>query len=130
MYRFPLVLTLLVIYIGYSLLVYTRGTAGPLNDAPVSLQVSEGKRIWQEKNCTSCHQLYGLGGYLGPELTTVTSDPTRGVDYARAFLINGGPRMPNFRFSGEEIEDILAFLRYVDTTAVTYKKYAHGARLP
>jgi nitric oxide reductase subunit C len=27
-----------------------------------------GKKIYQEYNCQSCHQIFGLGGYLGQNL--------------------------------------------------------------
>lgn len=80
-----------------------------------------GKNIYQKNNCTSCHQLFGLGGFLGPELTTVISDKNRGVVYAKTFLQFGGNRMPNFHFTNEEIDNIIAYLQYVDNNASTYK---------
>lgn len=78
--------------------------------------------LYQKHNCTACHQLYGLGGYLGPELTTVISQKGKGELYAKAFLQSGTQRMPNFHLTGEEVQDLLEFLTYVDSTAVTYKK--------
>jgi hypothetical protein len=83
-------------------------------------QAARGKRLYQEHNCTACHQIYGLGGYLGPELTTVMSDPARGEAYARAILTSGTQRMPDFKLSQGETDQLLAFLKYVDTTALTY----------
>jgi nitric oxide reductase subunit C len=88
----------------------------------MSLPAGHGKEIWQQNNCTSCHQLFGMGGFLGPDLTTVFSDSLRGPAYARAFLQNGGSRMPNFKFSEDEIDAVLAYLQYVDSNASTYKK--------
>ena len=88
----------------------------------MNLQAQSGKNIYQKHNCTSCHQLFGMGGYLGPELTTVISDKSRGEVYARTFLQFGGSRMPNFHFSKEEVDDVIAFLQYVDAHATTYKK--------
>lgn len=29
----------------------------------------EGKTVWQEHNCISCHTLFGNGGYVGDDLT-------------------------------------------------------------
>ena len=80
-----------------------------------------GKLLFQKYNCTSCHQLYGLGGYLGPELTTVISQQGKGEFYANAFLKSGTQRMPDFHLSEEEVNDLVQFLKYVDKTAVTYK---------
>lgn len=85
-------------------------------------QVAKGKLLFQQYNCTACHQLYGLGGYLGPELTTAYSDTHRGELYMKAFLKNGGTRMPKFNFTNDEINAILSFLKYVDATATTYKR--------
>lgn len=113
---------LFVSYTLYSIIIYTKGTA---NDVilPAAEQaiVNKGKALFQKYNCTSCHQLYGLGGYLGPELTTAWSDKNRGELYMKAFLKAGGPRMPNFQFTDEETDAILSYLKYVDSTAVTYK---------
>ena len=119
----PLVFAVLfILYMAYGLVVYTKGTTNSivLSPAEASL-VDKGKIIYQEKNCTACHQLYGLGGYLGPELTTAWSDPSRGELYMRAFLKAGGRRMPNFHFTEEDIVSLLHFFHYVDTTATTYK---------
>jgi nitric oxide reductase subunit C len=77
--------------------------------------------IFQEKNCTACHQLFGLGGYLGPDLTTVISEKGKGELYVRAVLGYGMGRMPDFRFSAEEIDCLVSFLAYVDSTATTYR---------
>lgn len=88
----------------------------------MSLKEQAGKNIYQKNNCTSCHQLFGMGGFLGPELTTVISDKNRGEVYARTFLQFGGNRMPNFHFTKEEMDEVIAFLQYVDTHATTYKK--------
>ncbi len=81
-----------------------------------------GKQIYHKFNCQSCHQIFGLGGYLGPELTTVISDQHRGEAYAKAFLLNGGgTRMLNFNFNEEQVEALLDYLKYVDANAFTYK---------
>src|SRR5262245_11266602 len=111
------------IYLIYSFTVYTKGTEISLSvSAEEKTGISKGKKLFQQHNCIACHQLYGLGGYLGPELTTAFSDPNRGEIYMRTFLMAGGQRMPNYHFSTEEISSIISYLKYVDETAVTYKK--------
>lgn len=72
----------------------------------------QGKMLWQQKNCTSCHQLYGLGGHLGPDLTNVSSERT--PEYIEAFLKSGTNVMPNFNLNEQEIEALKAFLKTVD----------------
>ena len=114
---------LFALYAGYSILVYTKGTQSKLVYSPAEqTQIAKGKALYQQYNCSSCHQLYGLGGYLGPELTTAWSDKNRGEAYIKALLKSGGARMPNFHFSDEDIEAITNYLKYVDATAVTYKQ--------
>ena len=116
-------LALFLSYVGYSAFVYTSGTESNIAfTKPVSESIDHGRLLFQKYNCISCHQLYGLGGYLGPELTTSWSDPKVGEQIMRTFLQYGGTRMPNFHFTAKEIDDILSFLKYVDSTAVTYKQ--------
>ena len=114
---------LFLCYIAYSAAVYTKGTVDTIGDrsSAQQLQIEKGKSLFQENNCISCHQLYGLGGYLGPELTTAWSDKQKGPAYMRAMLTAGGSRMPDFNFTEEQVSDILRFLQYVDSTAITYK---------
>ncbi len=109
---------LLFSYVGDSFIVYTRGTESSvtLND-----DAKRGRALFQKYNCASCHQVYGLGGYLGPELTTAWSDPSRGEHYIRAFLQTGGRRMPNFSFNVEEVNALLEYLKHIDSTAVKIK---------
>ena len=116
-------LTLICSYLCYTILLYYKGTEDTTNlSATEKVEVLKGKAIFQKYNCTSCHQLYGLGGYLGPELTTTYSNKMRGENAIRSFLENGGPRMPNFHFSKQEINQLVAFLKYVDASAISYKQ--------
>ena len=82
----------------------------------MSEQAIQGEILWQKSNCTACHQLYGLGGYLGPDLTNVISRPGKGPNYVKAFLNSGVKAMPLFHFSEKEKDDIVAFLSHVDKT--------------
>jgi len=109
---------LFITYITYSSWVYTRGTD---RASIMSSHQELGKQIYQEYNCQSCHQLFGLGGYLGPELTTVISDKNRGELYARILLENGAIRMPNFHLSPKQVNALIDYLKYVDANAFTYK---------
>ena len=112
-------ISLVLLYAAYSLIVYTKGTE--VKNFSFSKKEQEaikcGKQLYQQYNCQSCHQLYGLGGYLGPELTTAYSDKHRGEAYLRAMLQNGGNRMPDFKFNKKEVDELIAYLKYVDSTA-------------
>lgn len=116
-------ISLFVTYMVYSIIVYTKGTEKKIVlSAEEQIMIKNGSLLFQRHNCTACHQLYGLGGYLGPELTTAYSDPARGELFMKAFLKAGGRRMPNYHFKEEEINALISFLKYVDESAITYKK--------
>jgi len=83
-----------------------------------------GEDLWQKNNCAACHQLYGLGGYLGPDLTNIISDTLKGDKYVAAFLNSGTKSMPKFHFSEREKEEIVAFLTHVDKTGFYPNKNA------
>jgi nitric oxide reductase subunit C len=110
---------LFLTFIAYSFVVYTYGTKLNLHRANES--AIKGKLLFQKHNCISCHQVYGLGGYLGADLTTVISAEGKGEAYVKAFLKSGTPRMPDFKFSDEEIRFIIDYLKDIDQSAVTYK---------
>lgn len=102
---------LVAAYCCYSCLVYAY-SASPVN--PPAAAATAGFEIWQEKNCQACHQLYGLGGYMGPDLTNIMSDKNKGRLYTGAFVKAGSARMPNFNLSDAEVNNVLAFLAWVD----------------
>jgi nitric oxide reductase subunit C len=106
-------MTLCLAFIPYSAYVYTRGTEAS-HIAPMSEQARHGQQLFQDHNCIACHQFYGLGGYMGPDLTNVVSN--KGSAYARAFLMSGTQRMPNFNLNAAELDAMVAFLEFVDTT--------------
>ena len=81
---------------------------------PGMVNSTEGKMLWQQHNCNACHQVYGLGGYLGPDLTNVYS--IKGPAYIRAFLQNGTVIMPNFQLTEQETVALLAFLQDIDAS--------------
>ena len=106
-------------FIVYSFLVYTEGTKG--NGEIMNQKAKHGKFLFQKYNCISCHQVYGLGGYLGPDLTTVISQNGKGPEYAMAFLKTGTIRMPDFHLANDEQENVVEYLKYIDQSAMTYE---------
>ena len=106
-------------FIAYSGIIYTDATESDhrLPEKEVQLAI-KGKTLYQQYNCQSCHQIYGLGGYLGPDLTHAWSDTGRGEPVIRAMLSSGGARMPDFQFNQQQIESLTAYMNYlVGTTA-------------
>lgn len=117
--KFAILSALLISFFIYTAMVYTEGTAVSESNPRLDANANEGKMLWQKYNCSSCHQLYGLGGFLGPDLTTVSS--RKGHAYAKAIILGGTKRMPYYGLSDDEADDIIKFLSYVDSTASQYK---------
>lgn len=111
---------LFITFISYTSWIYTGATD---YGTTMTERQQLGKKIYQDYNCQACHQIFGLGGYLGPELTTVISDKNRGEAYTKVFIENGGgTRMPKFNFTKEQTEALVDYLKYVDANAFSYKK--------
>jgi nitric oxide reductase subunit C len=100
-------------FVVYSSYVYTAGTEAS-HVAPMNDTERYGAAVFQQYNCVACHQFYGLGGYMGPDLTNVIS--SRGEVYARAFITAGTAAMPNLGLAVEEIDAVIAYLAFVDKT--------------
>lgn len=77
-------------------------------------QVRRGIGIWQANNCAACHQLYGLGGYMGPDLTNVFS--TKGPLYISTFVRSGTGRMPAHPLTDTDMDALVRFLQWVDAS--------------
>jgi len=97
----------------YSAYVYTTGTEAA-HIPQMSAEARRGQQVFQKYNCIACHQFYGLGGYMGPDLTNVISN--RSAPYASAFIAAGTASMPNLGLSAEEVADVVAYLGFVDMT--------------
>jgi nitric oxide reductase subunit C len=107
--KIKIVISLVLAFLCYSVFIYS---SLPVKQYSVTDESISGKLIWQQYNCTACHQLYGLGGFLGPDLTNVYS--YRGPDYIRAFVNSGTTIMPKFNLPDSEITALLTYLRIVD----------------
>lgn len=106
--------SLLVFFALYNIVLYKN--AAFVKRRVLSEPALMGQQLWQNSNCTACHQFYGLGGYLGPDLTNVISNPKKGEEYVRN-MINAGVRvMPNYHFTDEEIDCFIAYFKAIDKT--------------
>ena len=89
----------------------------PSAKTEVSAEAAAGKLHWQNKNCASCHLIYGLGGHLGPDLTNVYSK--RSPAYITAFLKHGTVTMPDFKLNTVEIASLISFFQNIDSSGVS-----------
>lgn len=111
--------SLIILFSIDSIIVYTIGTEDDKGKYYLTEEAKRGKLLFQKYNCTACHQLYGLGGYMGPDLTNVISAEGKGELYAKAFLMSGTQRMPNFHLTEDEITALVSYLKYVDKTGIS-----------
>lgn len=81
---------------------------------PLDARAVEGRRLWSKNGCQSCHQLYGFGGFIGPDLTNVA--PRLQPGQLEELLTNGVKQMPAFHMADHEIESIRAFLTAMNET--------------
>lgn len=105
---------LIASFVAYTGLVYTIGTEDSKLTPEASAAIIAGQKVFKSYNCTACHQIYGLGGHLGPDLTNVAS--TKGDQYIEIILKTGLGAMPNFTLSAGEIRDLINFFKALDAT--------------
>ncbi|OSZ78018.1 nitric-oxide reductase [Chitinophagaceae bacterium IBVUCB1] len=104
-------LLLFIIFVSYTLFLFRHCDTKPI---PPTQSAMKGASIWREKNCQSCHQLYGLGGYMGPDLTNIIS--SKAENNARTFIKYGTGKMPNLHLNDEEVDNLVAYLSWIDKT--------------
>ena len=91
---------------------------GQTHEENLTPAVIRGKDLWDTSNCMGCHTLMGEGGYYAPELTRVYE--RRGPEFIRMMLRDpqamypGQRRMQQYDFNESEIEDLVAFLEWVN----------------
>lgn len=111
--------SLVLLFIIHSAFIYTSGEENDAAKHFLTEEAKSGKLVFQQYNCVSCHQLYGLGGYMGPDLTNVISAKGKGELYAGTFIQYGSQKMPNFHLKEGEIKALVAYLKYVDQTGIS-----------
>ena len=106
-----LLAVLVLCFLVQSVLVYTDHV-----DLELSAKAIEGRRLYHESACQVCHQLWGQGGFLGPDLTNAASrvDETR----LASLLTVGSGQMPALHFDSKQIAAMRAFLEELDRAEV------------
>ncbi|MBL8248682.1 MAG: c-type cytochrome [Candidatus Competibacter sp.] len=78
--------------------------------------VVRGKHLWETRNCVGCHTILGEGAYFAPELGNVYK--RRGPEFIKTWIkiqptkAPGRRQMPQFHFSEQQLDDIVAFLKW------------------
>lgn len=114
MRRSGLMVFLLAAYVIVSFFAYTDV---PREDAtpPLTDRERRGLEVFRSRNCHVCHQIYGFGGFLGPDLTNRVTDETLPEEFD-SLLTYGSGRMPALRLSAGDREAVVAYLAAVNRT--------------
>lgn len=107
--------SLCILFIWYTLSIYAGANETRIENFDTK-KAASGRLVWQKYNCQACHQLYGLGGYLGPDLTNVYSAKNKGEEYISALIKSGTKQMPGFQLTTLEMEQLMEFLRSTDAS--------------
>lgn len=95
-------------------LVYTDGVA---QSRPGLTDLErQGRQVFLAHNCYACHQIYGFGGFLGPDLTNAAQRVPRAR--LEELLTHGSKQMPAFALPSADIDAVEAYLRAIDRTGV------------
>ena len=103
----------------------TRQLPERLPTATPSAEVARGKTLWETRNCIGCHTLLGEGAYFAPELGNVYQ--RRGPDFIKIWIkaqptkVPGRRQMPQFNFSDQQLDDLVAFLKW--TSEINTEKW-------
>ena len=81
-------------------------------------QVVAGKRAFERHNCNDCHTILGFGAYYAPDLTRAHTRLgedaiRRRLAHPEVAFADSYRKMPQQRLAGNEIEDLVAYLRWV-----------------
>ncbi|WKW47166.1 cytochrome c [Myroides sp. JBRI-B21084] len=109
-----ILLVLLTLFFIYNFHIYT--DKENYADVVLTQKALRGQHLWYKNNCNSCHQIYGLGGYLGPDLTNIYSFRNQNDAYLKILFNSGIKTMPLFDFNEQEKEELVQFLKEIDQT--------------
>ena len=111
-YRKILLLSLVLAFLIQTYLVYSDATG--LKTGKLSVSASHGRKIWLKNNCQSCHQIYGFGGFLGPDLTNTAFEYD--AEDLRTILQIGPGKMPSIKISKLEAKSLRAYFKELNKT--------------
>ncbi len=120
--RLPIepVSVLLLLVVCYGLISVVSYTDYPRrsDEAPLDELERRGLAVWRSNNCQVCHQIYGYGGFLGPDLTNRVGDATSDDEIA-TLVTSGQGRMPAFDLAADDTEALVAYLRRMNRTGLS-----------
>jgi nitric oxide reductase subunit C len=111
--------TLASLAVFLAMTVETHRSFGALTHAEaLDDQVVAGKRAFERHNCNDCHTILGFGAYYAPDLTRAygrlgEDAVRRRLEAPEVVFAASYRKMPQQHLAPQEIEDVVAFLRWV-----------------
>ncbi len=111
--------TLLSLAVFLAMTVHTHRSFDALTHADaLDEHVVAGKRAFQGHNCNDCHTILGFGAYYAPDLTRAYARlgedaVRRRLEAPEVVFASSYRKMPQQHLTEGEIEDVVAFLRWV-----------------
>src|SRR5512134_3620745 len=111
--------TLLSLALFLALTVDTHGQFAALTHADkLDDTVVAGKRAFERRNCNDCHTILGFGAYYAPDLTRAYARlgedaVRRRLEAPEVVFADSYRKMPQQHLKPAEVEDLVAFLRWV-----------------
>ncbi len=83
-------------------------------------KVVSGKRAFERHNCNDCHTILGFGAYYAPDLTRAYARlgedaVRRRLEAPEVVFADSYRKMPQQHLSRQEVDDLVAFLRWVSS---------------
>ena len=113
---------------------YIRASCGRCHkegDVPGVPELTEGRRLFESQGCRGCHKLNGVGGSIGPDLTTEGANRRAPEWMERHFLtpnvVSAGSAMPNFHFTRDQARALTYYM--LSLTSEEMGSYYSSVRL-
>lgn len=101
---------------------------GEVPDVP---ELTEGRRLFENRGCRGCHKLNGIGGSIGPDLTEEGANHRSPDWLERHFLaptqVSTGSAMPNYHFTKGQAKDLSYYM--LSLTSEDMGSYYSSVRL-
>lgn len=94
-----------------------RGGPSAREELTLSSLARRGQALYRAKACHACHQIHGLGGFLGPDLTNIVRRRSR--DDIGQVLDTGRLQMPVFKMNDDEVDAVFAYLDEMNGTGTS-----------
>lgn len=101
---------------------------GEVPDVP---ELTDGRRLFENRGCRGCHKLNGIGGSIGPDLTEEGANHRSPDWLERHFLaptqVSTGSAMPNYHFTKDQAKDLSYYM--LSLTSEDMGSYYSSVRL-